>query len=98
MSDKQRLLKIFVALAVLLSVVIYAVFMFTNLHHDCPGEDCEICAVIAVCRSILKSLFIAFLLISLAIFAHFRETRVFVGKKILKKINSLVSMSVKLTN
>lgn len=98
MSDKKRFLKIFVALIALLSVVIYAVFMFANLHHDCPGEGCEICAVIAVCRSILKSLFIAFLLISLSIFAYSREIHIFVGKKILKKSNSLVSMSVKLTN
>lgn len=98
MSDKKRLLKIFVALAVLLSVVIYAVFMFTNLHHDCPGEDCEICAVIAVCRSVLKSLFIAILLTSLLIFAKFCENRLFIGKKIAKESNSLVSMSVKLTN
>lgn len=98
MSDKKRLLKIFVALAVLLSVVIYAVFMFTNLHHDCHGENCEICAVIAICRSVFKSLFIAILLISLSIFAYSSENRVFVGKKTLKKSNSLVSMSVKLTN
>ena len=99
MYGKRRVFKIIVALTVLLSVVLYAAFIFANLHHDCPGEDCEICSVIAICRSTIKSFGIALLLLSMfAVFSAANEVlmsdREFSGVR----SGSLVSMKVKLSN
>ena len=99
MYGKRRVFKIIVALTVLLSVVLYAAFIFANLHHDCPGEDCEICSIIAICRSNIKSFGIALLLLSMfAVFSAANEVlmsdREFSGVR----SGSLVSMKVKLSN
>ncbi|MBO4212936.1 MAG: hypothetical protein J5894_02360 [Clostridia bacterium] len=99
MYDKKRIFKILVALTVLLSVLLYAAFIFANLHHDCPGENCEICSIIAICRSTIKSFGIALLILSLftvfsAVAATLPSRRGFAGAR----SGSLVSMKVKLSN
>ena len=99
MYDKKRIFKILVALTVLLSVLLYAAFIFTHLDHDCPGKGCEICAVIAICRSTIKSFGIALLILSLftvfsAVAATLPSRREFAGAR----SGSLVSMKVKLSN
>ena len=99
MYGKRRVVKILVALTVLLSVVLYAAFIFANLHHDCPGEDCEICSVIAICRSTIKSFGVALLLLSVftvfsAVAAISSSVRELPGVR----SGSLVSMKVKLSN
>lgn len=91
--------KIIVALTVLLSVILYAAFIFTHLDHDCPGENCEICAVIAICRTNLSAFGIALIvlfalsLFSVLIIAQFIEIRSSNPEN-----NSLVSMKVKLSD
>ena len=99
MYGKRRVFKILVALTVLLSVVLYAAFIFANLHHDCPGEDCEICSVIAICRSTIKSFGVALLLLS--VFAVFSAVAAISlsGRELPGvRSGSLVSMKVKLSN
>ena len=99
MYGKRRVFKILVALTVLLSVVLYAAFIFANLHHDCPGEDCEICSVIAICRSTIKSFGIALLLIStFAAFSAVEMISTSIRKLPGVRSGSLVSMKVKLSD
>ena len=99
MYGKRRVFKILVALTVLLSVVLYAAFIFANLHHDCPGEDCEICSVIAICRSTIKSFGVALLLLSVfAVFSAVAAISSSVRELSGVRSGSLVSMKVKLSN
>lgn len=99
MYGKRRVFKILVALTVFLSVVLYAAFIFANLHHDCPGEDCEICSVIAICRSTIKSFGIALLILSVfAVFSASTEVSISGREFTGVRSGSLVSMKVKLSN
>ncbi|MBO4284556.1 MAG: hypothetical protein J5958_08050 [Clostridia bacterium] len=62
MKTKRRL---FSCLLILLIVfVLFASFYFIlhESHHDCEGETCPVCAMIAICRNTLKTFSIALLL------------------------------------
>ncbi|MCR5689091.1 MAG: hypothetical protein K6G71_02470 [Clostridiales bacterium] len=57
------------AVAILAALILVAVTasLFVVLHeagHECIGEGCPICAVVSVCRNVLKTLSVA-----LAVFA-----------------------------
>ncbi len=50
------------AAAILAALIIVAVtaslfIVVHEAHHDCIGEGCHICAVVAACRNTLKTLF-----------------------------------------
>ena len=99
MYDKKRVFKIIVALTVLLSVLLYAAFIFTHLDHDCPGEDCEICAVIALCRTNLSAFGIALtLLFALSLFSVLIISQFIEIRSSNSERSSLVSMKVKLSD
>ncbi|MBR1860716.1 MAG: hypothetical protein IJ796_02490 [Lachnospiraceae bacterium] len=45
------------AAAVVLFVMFFSVFFIASeAHHECSGEDCAICDVIAVCESTIRQI------------------------------------------
>lgn len=40
----------------LFGMLFSAFFITTELHHDCSGEDCPICQMIAVCENFVSNL------------------------------------------
>lgn len=42
------------------ALVCSLVFIIVEAHHDCSGEDCPVCAQIALCRDALRRLSRAF--------------------------------------
>lgn len=56
MAKARRFIAVFLAALVLLAVM---TSLFTISHegeHDCIGENCPVCAVLALCRNTLKAL------------------------------------------
>ncbi len=56
MTNKKRLAALILAVLVLLALMTSLFVIIHEADHDCTGEDCPICAVIAVCRNTLKLL------------------------------------------
>ena len=91
------------ARAVLLLLVLFILFasLYFVLHetrHDCTGEDCPVCRLIAICRDALKS-FVLTLILSASLFASLGTFRFY--RFIREKRNSLytpVSLKDRLLN
>ena len=52
---KHRILTLAIGLVFALSLLLGAVFVLAELHHNCSGEDCQICAAVAHTVSFLKA-------------------------------------------
>ena len=70
MTNKRRALSLFMLLLIAFVLVASFYFILHETHHDCAGEDCPVCAMIAVCRNTLKTVFTAFLLTLSAVAAR----------------------------
>lgn len=55
MKKHLRTAALILALVFALSVLFSLAFITIEADHDCIGEDCHICAVIALCRNILRT-------------------------------------------
>ena len=91
-------------IALVLAAIVFFTFAFsvcviaTEAGHDCHGENCPICEIIAICENNIKglSLILVFvsLMVALALLGAFiRETR-----KLRYQSQTPVSLKVKLTN
>ena len=91
-------------LAIALSLLLVFVMLFSHLFviaeadHDCSGEDCPVCAVIALCQNTLKVLGEAFIA-AVAAFACLRfATFVISLFHTLTNTETPISLKVKLLN
>lgn len=55
MKNTRRITAVILTALVLVAVVSSLFAVIHEAHHDCTGENCRICAMIAVCRSTLKA-------------------------------------------
>ena len=53
---KPKHAALILALMLLFVMLISALFIARNAHHDCKGEGCSVCAIIAVCENMLKNI------------------------------------------
>ncbi len=56
MTKHKRLAAVIFAVLVLVALMTSLFFMSSEADHDCIGEDCPVCAVIALCRTTLETL------------------------------------------
>ena len=56
MANMRRFAAIVIAALVIVAVMTSLFVVAHEADHDCVGEDCHVCAVIAVCQTILKTL------------------------------------------
>lgn len=51
--------------ALIIALMLFVVMLFSALfiahetHHDCTGEGCSVCAMLAVCENMLKNISVA---------------------------------------
>jgi len=55
-NNKTRLLTALTAAALVLALLGSACFIVHNADHDCTGEDCFTCRVLALCAAALRGL------------------------------------------
>ena len=52
---KHRVLALIVGTLLALSILLGVAFVLVELHHDCTGEDCVICAAVALDVAYLRT-------------------------------------------
>lgn len=85
-------------IATLLMVVLSISFVAENLEHDCTGEDCSVCAIMAECESEIRSLGGAILLSFAVAYAIKRLTEKIYDDTETLVASSLISQKVRLNN
>ena len=85
------------AVLLALSLILSGLFVSTHLHHDCAGEDCDVCHMIANCAQILKLAgLIVLMQLAGALWASYRSYRATEIRP--RVLDTLVSLKVKLTD
>lgn len=57
MKKASRVLAILFAVLFVCTMLTSVLFLAFEADHDCSGEDCPVCAQIAACQNLLKTLF-----------------------------------------
>ncbi len=98
MTNKRRIISFLMILLIVFVLVSSFWSILHETHHDCSGEDCPVCAMIAVCKNTLKSVFAALLLVFFA-FALKSDGRCAGASTVLcVRDETPVSLKVKLLN
>ncbi len=98
MKKRNRIIALLLAVIVLFIMAFSLAVVAAEADHECCGEDCPICELIAVCENNFRgmSLILVFvsLLVALALMRTFlRDTHAFLCQS-----QTPVSLKVKLTN
>ena len=56
MKNIKRTTAVLLAALVLFAVISSLFAVIHEAHHDCTGENCRVCAMVAVCRTTLRTL------------------------------------------
>ncbi len=56
MTNKKRLTVVILAALILFALMTSLFVIIREADHDCTGENCPVCAVIAVCQNTVKTL------------------------------------------
>ena len=98
MKKLHCVLAVLLAALVLLAIFTSLFFLLHESEHDCAGEDCPICAAIAVCRQILKQL--TKLFVAVAVCSVFIKGVLFVLSGFCRFFGKItpISLNVKLLN
>ena len=65
MKTKRRLFSALLVLLIVFVLVASYYFILHETRHDCSGEDCPVCALVAICRNTLRSFSIGLILFAL---------------------------------
>ena len=81
MKTKRRIISALLILLIFFVLFASYYFILHETRHDCSGEDCPVCALVAICRNTLRSFSIglilfALLLASVARSFSFDDTRI----------------------
>ena len=95
---KNKIFSILLALTLFLIMLYSAFFIAAEVHHDCIGEDCQICYQISICQDTLKKFSLTFFIaVFLSAFIH----ALYKNTSFLKEYSqnyTLVSLKVKLSD
>lgn len=98
MKKRNRIIALLLAVIFLFIMAFSLVIVAAEADHECCGEDCPICEIIAICENNIKGLSMILVFVSLMVAlallgAFIRETR-----KLRYQSQTPVSLKVKLTN
>lgn len=65
MKAKRRLLSALMILLIIFVLVASFYFILHETRHECTGDECPVCALVAICRNTLKVFSVALILFSL---------------------------------
>ena len=98
MTNKRRIISFLMILLIVFVLVSSFWFILHETHHDCSGEDCPVCAMIAVCKNTLNSVFAALLLVLSALAASSAGRSAGASTVFCVRDETPVSLKVKLLN
>ena len=98
MAKHRRLAAVLLAALLLVAVAASLFLMAQEADHDCIGDGCPVCAVLALCRNTLKTL-CGVLLAAAVAFACFRvAARILSDLRVLSDRETPITLKVKLLN
>ena len=65
MKTKRRFISVLLILLIFFVLFASYYFILHETRHDCSGEDCPVCALVAICRNTLRSFSIGLILFAL---------------------------------
>lgn len=65
MKTKRRIISALLILLIFFVLFASYYFILHETRHDCSGEDCPVCALVAICRNTLRSFSIGLILFAL---------------------------------
>ncbi len=94
----RRITACFVAILFVFAMLFSHAFMIAEAHHDCSGKDCEICHVIAMAASVVRSIGLA--IGAMTAFVAFAIITGTAAKKAARAVSfaTPVALKVKLSN
>lgn len=98
MTNKRRIYSSLLLLLILFVLVASFYFILHEADHDCTGEDCPVCALVAVCRNTLKTFFAAIVLAVASLAARRSGSTVFSSSSRENCGKTPVVLKVKLLN
>lgn len=97
-SKRKTILSSLILLVLVLSLSLSFIYVVTELHHECDGEDCQICANLEVCSNVLKSTLYAGAIAVTAFSIRKCMTRNTAIKDIFLMLETPITLKVKLTD
>ena len=98
MKTKRRLLSCLLVLLVVFVLFASFYFILHESHHDCEGEACPVCAMIAICRNTLKNFTVALLLVAALLSSLRAFQSEFSAERVIDGCDTPVSLKVRLLN
>ena len=98
MKSERRLLSCILILLVVFVLFTSFLFILHESNHDCEGESCPVCAMIAVCRNTLKSFSVALILIATLLSSLCSSRSDYTDRPGLDHTDTPVSLKVRLLN
>ena len=98
MANKRRFASIIIAAFIVVAVLTSLFVVAHEADHDCIGEDCPVCAVIAACQTILKTLRDALVVAAAALVCFVVAASIEKFISIRSSENTPISLKVKLLN
>ena len=93
--------RLFSSLLILLIVFVLVASFYFILHesrHDCSGEDCPVCALVAICRNTIRTISVALILFAISFAALYRCFGADLACVSVAREHTPVSLKVKLLN
>ena len=72
MTNRKRITALLLCIGLVFALAVSSAFIAHDAGHDCTGEDCPICRMVAVSVNLLRTIGLAVLMLS-ALFALLRE-------------------------
>ncbi len=96
---KHRLDRFFKLAAIIICLAVLFSFLFVSFgaHHDCVGENCTVCMLMAVCRHLSETAFLIFTVLRISA-STVRYNAYCAARKCGMIDTTPVSLKVKLSN
>ncbi len=98
MKQGGRLFSCLLVLLVIFVLFASLYFVLHEAHHDCEGEDCPVCRLIAICRNTLRTFAVALLLLFALLGFHRIASTARSARDNAKSALTPVSLKVRLLN
>ncbi len=98
MKTKRRIISALLILLIFFVLFASYYFILHETRHDCSGEDCPVCALVAICRNTLRSFSIGLILFALLLASVARSFSLFDTRVDSARAITPVSLKDKLLN
>ncbi len=98
MTKRNRIIALVLAAIVFLTVAFSLCVIAVEAGHDCHGEDCPVCELIAVCENNIRGMSLILVFVSLMVALALLRPLPRVDRVFLCGSQTPVSLKVKLTN